>query len=522
MRRFSSLRGTLLTANATNDYVTYVVSNVTAGTYHIYIGADAGTNRGKFQLACGPNGGTLTNVGSAQDTYSATNMVYLLPINLYTPTNLIILWTNLLKEFDCGTWQASSNGNYQFKFIVAGKNASSSGYNLALDYIKFTPAAGGSASSNSAPTDISLANSGVLENQPSGTTVGTFSTTDPDAGNTFTYSLVSGTGSTDNSSFTISSNTLRTAAVFDYETKNSYSIRVRTTDQGSLFYEKVFTITVTNVNETPTDISLSNSSVSENQPSGTTVGTFSTTDPDAGNTFTYSLVSGTGSTDNSSFAISSNTLRTAAVFDYETKNSYSIRVRTTDQGSLFYEEVFTITVTDTNEPPMAPTNVAPAAGAVDQPLPIALQASAFSDPNSGDTHAASQWLVRRAADSVVVFDSGEDTTNKTSLLLPVYGLEFAMAYQWQASYKDNHNLWSDYSTPTAFSTVVPMLAAAAQSGSIVLSWPTNTTGFVLDRATNLASGNWVTASPPPAVVGPLKFVTNTADGEQVFYRLRRP
>ena len=68
----------------------------------------------------------------------------------------------------------------------------------------------------------------------------------------------------------LTATTLKTAAVFDYETKTSYSIRVRTTDQGGLYYEEAFTITVTNVNETaPTDISLSSSSVAENQAIGT-------------------------------------------------------------------------------------------------------------------------------------------------------------------------------------------------------------------------------------------------------------
>src|SRR5690606_17637909 len=33
--------------------------------------------------------------------------------------------------------------------------------------------------------------------------------------------------------------------------KSSYSIRIRTTDQGSLLFEKVFTITIANVNEAP-------------------------------------------------------------------------------------------------------------------------------------------------------------------------------------------------------------------------------------------------------------------------------
>ena len=127
-----------------------------------------------------------------------------------------------------------------------------------------------------------MSNSTVAENSASGTTVGTFGSTDVDTGDTFTYSLVTGTGSTDNASFTISGNTLKTAAGFNYEVKNSYSIRIRTTDAGGLTFDKVFTIGVTNVNESPTDIALSNSSVAENSASGTTVGTFGSTDEDAG------------------------------------------------------------------------------------------------------------------------------------------------------------------------------------------------------------------------------------------------
>ncbi len=106
---------------------------------------------------------------------------------------------------------------------------------------------------------------------------------------------------------------------------------------------------ILNENQAPTDIALSNSSVHENQASGATVGAFSTTDPNAGDTFAYTLVAGTGGEDNASFDISGSTLLTAAIFDYETKNSYSIRVRSTDQGDLWCEKVFTITVTDVLE-----------------------------------------------------------------------------------------------------------------------------------------------------------------------------
>jgi hypothetical protein len=98
-------------------------------------------------------------------------------------------------------------------------------------------------------------------------------------------------------------------------------------------------------NQNPTNILLSNSSIQENQPINTVVGSLSTIDPNVGDTFTYSLVSGTGSSDNGSFNILGNQLRSAVVFDYEAQDSYSIRVRTTDQSSLFFEKAFTITIT---------------------------------------------------------------------------------------------------------------------------------------------------------------------------------
>ncbi|MFN9172750.1 MAG: DUF4347 domain-containing protein, partial [Dolichospermum sp.] len=166
---------------------------------------------------------------------------------------------------------------------------------------------------NKAPTNLTLSTSTVAENQIIGTVIGNLTTTDTDTANTFTYSLVTGDGATDNSLFTITNNQLTTNAVFDFETKNSYSVRLRTTDQGGLFFERQLTIGVTDLNETPTNLTLSNSTVAENQIIGTVIGNLSTTDPDTANTFTYSLVPGTGATDNSLFTISGNQLRTNAV-----------------------------------------------------------------------------------------------------------------------------------------------------------------------------------------------------------------
>jgi hypothetical protein len=98
---------------------------------------------------------------------------------------------------------------------------------------------------NQAPTALALGNAFVTDGSPASTTVGTFSTTDPDVGDTFTYSLVSGSGSGDNASFTINGAQLKTNFTANADTQNSYAIRVRSTDQGGrLYVENTFTVVV--------------------------------------------------------------------------------------------------------------------------------------------------------------------------------------------------------------------------------------------------------------------------------------
>ncbi len=213
---------------------------------------------------------------------------------------------------------------------------------------------------NSAPTDITLSNSSLAENNAVDATVGTLSATDADAGQTHTFELVYGDGTTDYASFEIIGTTLKIKVAADFETKSSYSIRVRATDNGdpAASFEKVLTITVTDVpeNDAPTDIALSNSTLAENNLAGATVGTLSATDPDAGQTLGFTLASGTGSTDNAAFTISGSTLQLNSIADFETKRSYSVRIRATDNGTPVrtFEKAFTITITNVIEgPPVA-------------------------------------------------------------------------------------------------------------------------------------------------------------------------
>lgn len=199
------------------------------------------------------------------------------------------------------------------------------------------------------PTDIALSASTVAENSAVDTLVGLFTTTDATSGDTFTYTLVAGTGDTNNALFKITGDQLLVNGMIDFETTPTLSIRVRSTDQNGSFFEKVFTITVSNVNEAPTDIALTILPLPENTAVGTVVGSFTPTDPDAGDTFTYTLVAGTGDTNNAWFTVATNTLVLAQALDFEVLPSLSIRVRVTDLGGLFFEKVFTITVTDVVE-----------------------------------------------------------------------------------------------------------------------------------------------------------------------------
>ncbi|MEO1376139.1 MAG: DUF4114 domain-containing protein, partial [Cyanobacteria bacterium J06635_10] len=108
---------------------------------------------------------------------------------------------------------------------------------------------------NNAPTDLTLSNDTIAENQLplfSFIKVGTFTTTDPDTNDTFTYELVTGEGDTDNSSFTIDGDKLIPRDSFDFETKSTYDIRVKTTDFNNESFEKTLTINVTDVLDTPT------------------------------------------------------------------------------------------------------------------------------------------------------------------------------------------------------------------------------------------------------------------------------
>jgi len=107
------------------------------------------------------------------------------------------------------------------------------------------------------------------------------------------------------------------------------------------------------INTAPSDITLDNNSINQSVTGvNATVGSLSTTDADAGDSHTYTLVAGTGDTDNASFNIDGSTLRTTSALS---AGSYSIRINTNDGTDDFAKE-FSITVNDdvAPNPPSTP------------------------------------------------------------------------------------------------------------------------------------------------------------------------
>ena len=118
--RFSNGEGTFFDATAINQFVTYDVPNVAAGTYDVRIGIKKWNNKGIFQLGISrlDQQGSPQNVGSPVDEYASGEV---------------------FTEVDLGNWTPGSTSDKAFKFSVTGKNGSSSGYGLAFDYIKLIP-----------------------------------------------------------------------------------------------------------------------------------------------------------------------------------------------------------------------------------------------------------------------------------------------------------------------------------------------------------------------------------------------
>ncbi|WP_425391252.1 cadherin domain-containing protein [Ekhidna sp.] len=199
------------------------------------------------------------------------------------------------------------------------------------------------ADRNDTPTNIILTGNEVLENLPANTLVGTFSAEDEDANDSHIFEFESGRES---DFFTISGNQLLTSKELNYEAIDSHTIFVTTSDLamqevGAITNSYQFEIAVIDVED---GVQLSNTSIEENLEVGTEVGTLSIP---GGSQSSFEFVS--GGADNESFSIDGNRFLTAASFDFETKDVYSVSIQAAGDGGTV--SMIEVRVTDANDAP---------------------------------------------------------------------------------------------------------------------------------------------------------------------------
>ena len=109
---------------------------------------------------------------------------------------------------------------------------------------------------NDPPSGLTIDNNTIAENQAKGTEVGILTAIDPDAVDTHTFAVV---GGKDKKHFAINGDRLITNGPLDYELKTEMDLAIiRVTDSGKISKDVPLPISVTNVNDAPTDITLSN------------------------------------------------------------------------------------------------------------------------------------------------------------------------------------------------------------------------------------------------------------------------
>lgn len=197
----------------------------------------------------------------------------------------------------------------------------------------------------------------VDEGSAVGTVVGTVNGNDPDAGQTLTFSITAGN---DSGALSINAGsgviTVANTTALNAAAGGAIVLTVQASDDASppLSATGSITVNVLEVNGAPS-ISDASFSVAENSAVSTVVGTVSASDPDAGQTLSFAILSGnTGGT----FAIASDgtiTVANAAALDHETVTSFSLSVQVTDDGvpALSDTAVVDIAITNVNEAPLA-------------------------------------------------------------------------------------------------------------------------------------------------------------------------
>ena len=324
----------------------------------IRVANGAGTFSGNLKIYSGAgNGGsllhtqavTLTGTNPVYSSYSFEDITISASVEITSGFTYTFVFTDGTDQLIYENGASYADGQL---YVDAGANPVAA-YDMVFEVVQ-----GDAPSSNTAPTITNATASQAVNDNATITPFSTITLADTDGDNlAVTIAL------DDNAKGTLSSTSIASTSVAAAQTALR-AITFNPTDNRvapASTETTTFTITVndgttnstpnntttvisTSVNDAPTDIALSSTSVNQSGGANATVGTISSTDADTGDTATYTLVAGTDDTNNGSFNISGTTLR-ANDSGALAAGTYSVRVNVND-GDANFEKAFTITVND--------------------------------------------------------------------------------------------------------------------------------------------------------------------------------
>lgn len=120
-----------------------------------------------------------------------------------------------------------------------------------------------------------------------------------------------------------------------------------------------------------------------------------------------------------------------------------------------------------------PSITGPAANATDVPEQPTVSLSAFTVSGGADTHKSSQVRIRASDGTYAapVWDSGPDTVNKLSMVVPAGKLKAGLSYYLQARQEGTNRGWSEWgaeskiSTKSQFATIIGLAMISSGGGA---------------------------------------------------------
>ena len=208
---------------------------------------------------------------------------------------------------------------------------------------------------NDPPTAIKLSNTSIIESTELFTTVSVIKAVDKDLFDSHQFSLIAGNGENDsgNAFFTIVGDKLVLTQSLNFEDKQNLNVLIRATDKSGAYIEETLVINITDANDPPTAINLSNKIVSESTELNAIVATLEAEDVDSLDSHNFSLIAGNGSNDaqNKFFKIDDDNLILVQPLNFVNNQLLNILIRVTDEKGAFFDKSFVLQVTNENNPP---------------------------------------------------------------------------------------------------------------------------------------------------------------------------